>query len=199
MTVKFTYAHTSSTAATLNVGGTGAKTIYNGMTGSTVTSGNGSWAAGEIVEFVYDGTYWRAVSSSGEWLHLSASNSYIPLDDNRYITAYEIAEAIDEVAPLAVYSETATQIGTWTDGRAVYRKCGTYTRSAGATLASIPHATGISYLNTSFVIRENYAVGKSDDECDGCYASQSEALAAMNSNTSEQNVMRYVVEYVALE
>lgn len=53
--VKFTY---SSTAAnpTLNVNGTGAKAIYGwDYTAITATEG---WGAGDICEFMYNGTYW---------------------------------------------------------------------------------------------------------------------------------------------
>lgn len=52
--VKFTYANTAS-APTLNVGGTGAKTIKK--YGTTAPSAN-MWQAGAIVRFIYDGTYW---------------------------------------------------------------------------------------------------------------------------------------------
>ena len=64
--IKFTNEHTSSTAATLNVNSTGAKTIY--YKGVTVTNGSlstnrHSWNAGEMVELVYDGTYWKSIGS----------------------------------------------------------------------------------------------------------------------------------------
>lgn len=65
VTVHFTNAHTSSTAATLYITGQSgtAKTIY--INGSTVTStNNNSWIAGEVVAFVFDGQYWYA--SRGE-------------------------------------------------------------------------------------------------------------------------------------
>lgn len=56
--VKFTYASAASTM-TLNVAGTGAKTIY--MYGTTLASSGTTttgWAAGAIVMFIYDGTSW---------------------------------------------------------------------------------------------------------------------------------------------
>ena len=64
--IKFTYNHTSNTPATLNVNSTGAKTIYyKGMavTKNSYSSANNSWNAGEMVEFVYDGTYWKSIGS----------------------------------------------------------------------------------------------------------------------------------------
>lgn len=71
--IKFTYAHTSSSAATLNVNSTGAKTIYthSGTSNVSVTSSH-SWRAGEIVEFVYDGSYWVAVSSDNGFVEVSS-------------------------------------------------------------------------------------------------------------------------------
>lgn len=65
--IKFTYAHDSTTKATLNVNSTGAKSIrykgygvfkgYNGGSNSDKQYPN-TWEAGEIVEFIYDGTEW---------------------------------------------------------------------------------------------------------------------------------------------
>ena len=65
--IKFTYAHDSTTKATLNVNNTGAKSIrykgygvfkgYNDGFNSDKQYPN-TWEAGEIVEFIYDGTEW---------------------------------------------------------------------------------------------------------------------------------------------
>ncbi|MCC8161032.1 MAG: hypothetical protein LIO53_06985 [Oscillospiraceae bacterium] len=112
MTVKFTYSHTSSTAATLNVGGTGAKTIYNGMTGYVVTSGYGSWSAGEIVEFVYDGdnTRWVAVSSSMDWLHAD-TDILDNFSSNGFAGINEVTEAIGERTRAATYVVAASDSG----------------------------------------------------------------------------------------
>lgn len=55
--VKFTNSNTA-TSPTLNVNSTGAKPIFqNGTAGAT-------WSAGEVVEFVYDGTNWCAFATS---------------------------------------------------------------------------------------------------------------------------------------
>lgn len=62
--IKFTYAHTSSTAATLNVNSAGAKTIVVHVGTSNVNATSTfTWSAGETVEFLYDGAYWVAISS----------------------------------------------------------------------------------------------------------------------------------------
>ena len=68
--IKFTYAHDSTTKATLNVNNTGAKSIrykgygvfkgYNDGFNSDKQYPN-TWEAGEIVEFIYDGTEWVSI------------------------------------------------------------------------------------------------------------------------------------------
>ena len=68
--IKFTYAHDSRTKATLNVNNTGAKSIrykgygvfkgYNDGFNSDNQYPN-TWEAGEIVEFIYDGTEWVSI------------------------------------------------------------------------------------------------------------------------------------------
>lgn len=63
--VKFTNAQTSTSSITLNVNGTGAKTVY-GIPRSTTsqTRLDGAWEANEVKTFVYDGTYWRLVDQN---------------------------------------------------------------------------------------------------------------------------------------
>ena len=62
--VKFTYEHTSSTAATLNVNSTGAKNIVvHCGTDNIFVKDYFSWLAGETVGLVYDGSYWVAIAS----------------------------------------------------------------------------------------------------------------------------------------
>lgn len=57
--VPMTYANTN-TSATLNVSGLGAKAIYYGTSTTRPTTSNGhGWVAGETVEFIFDGAYWR--------------------------------------------------------------------------------------------------------------------------------------------
>jgi hypothetical protein len=58
--VKFSYDNTAS-SPTLNVNNTGAKAIY--YQGSTLLTKSG-WKAGQVVDFVYDGSYWHIVGLS---------------------------------------------------------------------------------------------------------------------------------------
>ena len=53
--VKFTYAQTYNGAPTLNVNSTGAKNIKRV---GTTNAARYEWLAGEVLQFVYDGTYW---------------------------------------------------------------------------------------------------------------------------------------------
>lgn len=64
--VRFTYAHTGTRAATLNISSSGAKTIYRN--GKTITSGNAnSWSQYEVVKMVYDGAYWQYYDTELTW------------------------------------------------------------------------------------------------------------------------------------
>ena len=66
VTVRFSTANTSTSAITLNVNSTGAKTIY--VNGATTASGNQLlWSANANITFTYDGTYWRVVSEPRTW------------------------------------------------------------------------------------------------------------------------------------
>ena len=60
VTVTFTYSNTVA-SATLNVNSTGAATIY--YHGAALTASDIPWQAGEVVAFVYDGTYWRVMAT----------------------------------------------------------------------------------------------------------------------------------------
>lgn len=65
VSVKFTYSNTN-TSATLNVNGTGAKSIRTGSAVETIKTY--TWPAGATVEFCYNGTYWVICAPiSGTW------------------------------------------------------------------------------------------------------------------------------------
>lgn len=89
ISVKFTYANTAA-SPTLNVNGTGAKTI-RAFNASLTASSPYNWRANSIVEFVYDGTYWQLAANydqqeifnrltnnqSNQGIYLSGGNLYI--------------------------------------------------------------------------------------------------------------------------
>ena len=99
--IKFTYAHDSTTKATLNVNNTGAKSIrykgygvfkgYNGGYNSTNKQYPNSWEAGEIVEFIYDGTEWVSILEKRKIDHSNIVVGTINVD------GYRIPPSINDV------------------------------------------------------------------------------------------------------
>lgn len=65
--IRFTDGN-SAANPTLNVASSGAKPI---ATKTGVAAGSGAWLAGEILELVYDGTYWQIVGRPGNAVQLS--------------------------------------------------------------------------------------------------------------------------------
>ena len=98
--IKFTYAHDSTTKATLNVNNTGAKSIrykgygvfkgYNGGNNSDKQYPN-TWEAGEIVEFIYDGTEWVSILEKRKIDHSNIVVGTINVD------GYRIPPSISDV------------------------------------------------------------------------------------------------------
>jgi len=99
--IKFTYAHDSTTKATLNVNNTGAKSIrykgygvfkgYNGGYNSTDKQYPNTWEAGEIVEFIYDGTEWVSILEKRKIDHSNIVVGTINVD------GYRIPPSINDV------------------------------------------------------------------------------------------------------
>lgn len=79
----------ASMSPTLNISGTGAKSMvtflpnsfYNvsSSSGSCIQKAVNTWCAGDILEFVYDGTYWVCVGTSGYPVYSHRNNSYITI------------------------------------------------------------------------------------------------------------------------
>ena len=92
--VKFSNANSAS-SPTLNVNSTGAKTII--YHGSALTSSLYYWSAGDVCEFVYDGTYWvlMNVGNTDTWRDItdsvSTTSSSICASATAVKTAYDKA------------------------------------------------------------------------------------------------------------
>lgn len=122
--VKFTKTNTASNP-TLNVNNTGAKPIY-ANTGSPVgTTPDTAWAAGEIVELVYDGTNWVRPSGS--------VGSIGSLEDLETTAKSTIVDAINEVnaetdiidklgAVIVTTPEFSTLPQTFTDAQLTFER-----------------------------------------------------------------------------
>lgn len=86
--VSFTYANTATTP-TLNVNGTGAKAIYVNNAqlhyGSSYTTNAYNWKANTVVQFMYDGSYWRMSQTSADLIlaNFCADNNMTVIDGSK--------------------------------------------------------------------------------------------------------------------
>ena len=101
ITVRFQYAQNYSGTPTLNVANSGAKNIY--VDGSTA-AGYGEWVAGEVLDFVYNGTYWvivgrnRATTTYYGVTKLTTSTT--STDETTAATPYSVKQAYDHADTL---------------------------------------------------------------------------------------------------
>lgn len=87
--IKFNSAHWANTPPTLNISDTGAKSMvtflpnsfYNVLlpSGARTPKAVNTWSEGDILEFVYDGTNWVCVGTSGYPQYSHRNNSYITI------------------------------------------------------------------------------------------------------------------------
>ena len=86
--VSFTYANTATTP-TLNVNNTGAKAIYVNNAqlhyGSNYTTNAYNWKANTVVQFMYDGSYWRMSQTSADLIlaNFCADNNMTVIDGSK--------------------------------------------------------------------------------------------------------------------
>ena len=95
--VEFTYANTAS-SPTLNVNSTGAKQMR--WRGADLPPTQ-RWTAGMIVEFIYDGTYWQAVSAIQD----NNTTDYNDLNNKPFYSEITISDILPETT-VEVNSET---------------------------------------------------------------------------------------------
>lgn len=152
--IKFTYAHDSTTKATLNVNNTGAKSIrykgygvfkgYNGGYNSTNKQYPNSWEAGEIVEFIYDGTEWVSTLEKRKIDHSNIVVGTINVDGYRIppsINDVDFMCGIDGKSDVEVIQEA---INASRNGSRIILKKGNYSIDAPIYMYGGNHATKLS-------------------------------------------------------
>jgi hypothetical protein len=152
--IKFTYAHDSTTKATLNVNNTGAKSIrykgygvfkgYNGGYNSTNKQYPNSWEAGEIVEFIYDGTEWVSTLEKRKIDHSNIVVGTINVDGYRIppsISDVDFMCGIDGKSDVEVIQEA---INASRNGSRIILKNGNYSINAPIYMYGGNHATKLS-------------------------------------------------------
>lgn len=151
--IKFTYAHDSTTKATLNVNNTGAKSIrykgygvfkgYNGGNNSDKQYPN-TWEAGEIVEFIYDGTEWVSILEKRKIDHSNIVVGTINVDGYRIppsINDVDFMCGIDGKSDVEVIQEA---INASRNGSRIIFKKGNYSIDAPIYMYSGNHACKLS-------------------------------------------------------
>lgn len=122
--VKFTKTNIASNP-TLNVNNTGAKPIYANTGFPVGTTPDTSWAAGEIVELVYDGTNWvrpsGSVGSIGSLEDLETTNKDNIVDAINEVNAE--TDIIDKLGAVIVTTpEFSTLPQTFTDAQLTFER-----------------------------------------------------------------------------
>lgn len=152
--IKFTYAHDSTTKATLNVNNTGAKSIrykgygvfkgYNGGYNSTNKQYPNTWEAGEIVEFIYDGTEWVSTLEKRKIDHSNIVVGTINVNGFRIppsISDVDFMCGIDGKSDVEVIQEA---INASRNGSRIILKNGNYSINAPIYMYGGNHATKLS-------------------------------------------------------
>ena len=152
--IKFIYAHNSTTKATLNVNNTGAKSIrykgygvfkgYNGGYNSTDKQYPNTWEAGEIVEFIYDGTEWVSKKKKRKIDHSNIVVGTINVDGFRIppsISDVDFMCGIDGKSDVEVIQEA---INASRNGSRIIIKKGNYSIDAPIYMYGGNHANKLS-------------------------------------------------------
>ena len=165
--IKFTYAHDSTTKATLNVNNTGAKSIrykgygvfkgYNGGNNSTDKQYPNTWEAGEIVEFIYDGTEWVSTLEKRKIDHSNIVVGTINVDGYRIppsISDVDFMCGIDGKSDVEVIQEA---INASRNGSRIILKRGKYSIDAPIYMYGGNHADKLSGEQATDVTKLNFS------------------------------------------
>ena len=165
--IKFTYAHDSTTKATLNVNNTGAKSIryngygvfkgYNGGYNSTDKQYPNTGVAGEIVEFIYDGTEWVSTLEKRKIDHSNIVVGTINVDGFRIppsISDVDFMCGIDGKSDVEVIQEA---INASRNGSRIILKRGKYSIDAPIYMYGGNHADKLSGEQATDVPKLNFS------------------------------------------
>ena len=164
--IKFTYAHDSRTKATLNVNNTGAKSIrykgygvfkgYNDGFNSDKQYPN-TWEAGEIVEFIYDGTEWVSILEKRKIDHSNIVVGTINVDGFRKppsISDVDFMCGIDGKSDVEVIQEA---INASRNGSRIILKKGNYSIDAPIYMYGGNHANKLFGEQATDVPKLNFS------------------------------------------
>lgn len=182
VSVKFTYNNTVG-GPSLNVSDTGAKYIW----GKTITNSGGSgnpsfpmirWSAGEVVDFVYDGTYWCVISADQEPYYFycmtaASAQAKIVSDNPLRFMLYQGARVTIRFMYAQTYNGTPTLNVDSTGAKSIYvdgaTPAGQYEWTAGEVLDFVYNGTYWIIVGRNRATTQYYGVTKlsntiADDE-----------------------------------
>lgn len=144
--VKFTNSNTASNP-TLNVNGTGAKSIYLRVNVSAETSVVTSWEAGDTIEFVYDGSYWRKVNHT---TNISGYAAKLATSSTNYLYYYSSTYGLYSTQRICPSTDKGASLGHtdryWNYGYINTVMCSTISASGNISAGGTLSVTGTSTL-----------------------------------------------------
>ena len=177
--VKFTNANTATTP-TLNINSTGAKTIKS-YTGGTLTAAEYKWAAGSIMTFTYDGSYWRMQDGGALQAKADAASSASAASTSASTASSKASEASTSATNAANSASTASSEATAAANSASTASSKASDASTSATNA----ASSASAASTS----ASTASSKATAAANSATAASTSATNAANSATAAAEVM----------
>ena len=198
VTVKFNSAN-STTTPTLNVNGTGAKTIKS-YTGAALTAAEYTWPAGAAITFTYDGSYWRmqdsgalqakadaAASASSASSSASAASSSASSASTSASSASNSATSASNSASTASTKATEASNSASTASSKASAASTSATNAANSASAASTSATNASNSADAAASSASDASDSADAAAGSASTASSKATAAANSATSASN------------
>ena len=198
VTVKFNSAN-STTTPTLNVNGTGAKTIKS-YTGAALTAAEYTWPAGAAITFTYDGSYWRMQDSGALQAKADAAASASSASSSASAASNSASSASTSASNASNSATSASNSASTASTKATEASNSASTASSKASAASTSAtnaANSASAASTSATNASNSAdaaassASDASDSADAAAGSastaSSKATAAANSATSASN------------